>query len=143
MNKLVVSGVAAGLLVAAGGAWFVFARPGDPVQTARALIQKGDTRTALITLRNAVRDNPGNAEAHALLARTQLGQGDALAAERDVVQRALARSDGRLATAARLLGVSRPTLYTLLETHGLSASAGDPETESLPADATAVTQGIG
>ena len=34
-------------------------------------------------------------------------------AERDVVQRALARSDGRLATAARMLGVSRPTLYTL------------------------------
>ena len=41
-------------------------------------------------------------------------------AEREVIQRALSRSDGRLATAARLLGVSRPTLYTLLEAHGLS-----------------------
>jgi two-component system NtrC family response regulator len=40
-----------------------------------------------------------------------------------VIQRALARSDGRLSAAARLLGVSRPTLYTLLEAHGLSASA--------------------
>jgi len=45
-------------------------------------------------------------------------------AERDVVQRALARSSGTLATAARLLGISRPTLYTLLDAHGLSADAG-------------------
>ncbi len=42
-------------------------------------------------------------------------------AEREVVQRALARSNGTLATAARLLGVSRPTLYSLLEAHGLNA----------------------
>ena len=46
-------------------------------------------------------------------------------AERDVVQRALARSDGTLATAARLLGISRPTLYALLEAHGLSADGTD------------------
>jgi len=45
-------------------------------------------------------------------------------AERDVVQRALTRSNGTLATAARLLGISRPTLYTLLESHGLSADTG-------------------
>ncbi|MCO6419879.1 sigma 54-interacting transcriptional regulator, partial [Siccirubricoccus sp. KC 17139] len=45
-----------------------------------------------------------------------------LRAERDTVERALARSNGSLATAARLLGVSRPTLYGLLETHGLGAS---------------------
>jgi two-component system NtrC family response regulator len=41
-------------------------------------------------------------------------------AELDVLQKALARSRGRLAHAAKLLGVSRPTLYTLLEAHGLS-----------------------
>lgn len=41
-------------------------------------------------------------------------------AERDVVARALARSNGTLATAARLLGVSRPTLYSLLDAHGLN-----------------------
>ena len=39
--------------------------------------------------------------------------------ERDLLTRALARSDGKLAVAARLLGVSRPTLYDLLLTHGL------------------------
>ncbi len=46
-----------------------------------------------------------------------------LRAEREVLQKALARSNGTLATAAKLLGVSRPTLYTLLEAHGLSAGA--------------------
>ncbi len=41
-------------------------------------------------------------------------------AEREALQRALARSGGRLAPAAKLLGISRPTLYSLLETHGLA-----------------------
>ncbi len=54
-------------------------------------------------------------------------------AERDVIQRALTRCDGRLSAAARLLGVSRPTLYSLLDAHGLSAS----HIESDPADSTA------
>ncbi len=45
-----------------------------------------------------------------------------LRAERDVLQRALARSNGTLAIAAKLLGVSRPTLYTLLEAHNLETS---------------------
>ena len=52
-------------------------------------------------------------------------------AEREVIQRALARSDGRLAAAAKLLGISRPTLYSLLETHGITAHA------AVPADAAA------
>ena len=63
-------------------------------------------------------------------------------AERDVIQRALARSDGRLSTAARLLGVSRPTLYALLEAHGLSAATSDPDRDQVePAADTAATQG--
>ncbi len=40
-----------------------------------------------------------------------------LRAERDVLQRALAHSNNRLSQAAKLLGVSRPTLYGLLELH--------------------------
>ncbi len=42
-----------------------------------------------------------------------------LRAEREVVRAALARSNNTLATAARLLGVSRPTLYGLMEVHGI------------------------
>ena len=52
-------------------------------------------------------------------------------AERATVERALAQSPGNLAGAARLLGVSRPTLYGLLETHGLAAARAGDE----PADA--------
>jgi DNA-binding NtrC family response regulator len=42
------------------------------------------------------------------------------------VHRALARSNGQLTAASRLLGISRPTLYSLLETHGLTPEAVDP-----------------
>ena len=39
-------------------------------------------------------------------------------AEREAVSRALAHSNGKLTAAARLLGISRPTLYDLMEAHG-------------------------
>jgi len=51
-----------------------------------------------------------------------------LRAEREVLQKALARTNNTLAAAAKLLGVSRPTLYTLLEAHGISAGA-EPQAE--------------
>jgi two-component system NtrC family response regulator len=44
-------------------------------------------------------------------------------AERAAIQRALSHSNGTMAAAAKLLGVSRPTLYTLLEAHGLAADS--------------------
>ncbi len=60
-----------------------------------------------------------------------------LRAEREVVQVALARSNGTLSNAARLLGVSRPTLYGLMELHGIgpgTAKGFDPSaTEPAPA----------
>jgi two-component system NtrC family response regulator len=46
-------------------------------------------------------------------------------AERTVLLRALARSAGNLSLAARLTGVSRPTLYDLLRHHGLRADVAD------------------
>jgi len=42
-----------------------------------------------------------------------------LRAEHEVIQLALARSNSNLSAAARLLGVSRPTLYGLMDIHGL------------------------
>ncbi len=56
-----------------------------------------------------------------------------LRAERDVVQEALMRSNNTLSVAARLLGVSRPTLYGLMEAHGFATEAtkaGDPAVET-------------
>ncbi|HEY8289299.1 MAG TPA: PEP-CTERM-box response regulator transcription factor [Acetobacteraceae bacterium] len=49
-------------------------------------------------------------------------------AEREVIQVALARTNNTLSAAARLLGVSRPTLYGLMEVHGLESetSRGAP-----------------
>ena len=44
-------------------------------------------------------------------------------AERDTIELALSQSEGNISKAAGLLGVSRPTLYDLLEEHGLSAPA--------------------
>ncbi len=50
-------------------------------------------------------------------------RGAGLRAEREVIERALVQSRGRVAPAARLLGISRPTLYGLLEAHGLGGLA--------------------
>jgi two-component system NtrC family response regulator len=50
-------------------------------------------------------------------------------AERIVVQRALAQSNGNLTIASKLLGISRPTLYSLLEGLGMATgplAASDP-----------------
>jgi two-component system NtrC family response regulator len=52
-----------------------------------------------------------------------------LRAEREVVQLALAHSHGKLSLAAKLLGISRPTLYTLLESLGIGAHGQAEATE--------------
>jgi two-component system NtrC family response regulator len=48
-------------------------------------------------------------------------------AEREVIQIALARSNNTLSAAARLLGISRPTLYGLMEAHGIEIDSGKAE----------------
>ena len=55
-----------------------------------------------------------------------------LRAEKDVLQEALARSNNMLSMTARLLGVSRPTLYGLLEVHGLTPENKQGEAPAMP-----------
>ena len=44
-------------------------------------------------------------------------------ADRQAIRRAMLRADGNVSTAAKLLGVSRPTLYDLLRQYGLENAA--------------------
>jgi two-component system NtrC family response regulator len=62
-----------------------------------------------------------------------------LRAERDVIQEALIRSSNTLSVAARLLGVSRPTLYGLMEAHGFATDAAKAS-EAAAAAAEAATR---
>jgi two-component system, NtrC family, response regulator len=39
--------------------------------------------------------------------------------EREIIERALLENGGNISKSARALGVSRPTLYELMERHGL------------------------
>ena len=84
MKKIIIPAVAIVALAAAGGGWYAFARHGDPLENARRLTASGDLRGAQIELRNAVRINPGSAEAHIRLAQSQLESGDAVAAEKEI-----------------------------------------------------------
>jgi two-component system NtrC family response regulator len=43
------------------------------------------------------------------------------AADRKAIRRAIARTEGNISNAAKLLGISRPTLYDLIKQHGLQA----------------------
>src|ERR1700689_3081899 len=55
----------------------------DYVANAQEALKKGDLKAAQIDLRNAVRGDPQNAEAHYLLGRVSFELGDAVAAERE------------------------------------------------------------
>ncbi|MBO0710067.1 MAG: PEP-CTERM system TPR-repeat protein PrsT [Acetobacteraceae bacterium] len=55
----------------------------DYLADAREAMQKGDLKSAQIELRNAVRDDPQNAEAHYQLGRVNLFLGDPVAAEKE------------------------------------------------------------
>lgn len=78
--------VLAVVLLAGGigaGTWFAF-RGGDPLKRAEQLAASGNTRGALIELRNAVRSDPSNAKGHLRLAQVQLQLGDPVAAEKEL-----------------------------------------------------------
>lgn len=58
-----------------------------------------------------------------------------LRAEHEVIQLALARSNNTLSVAARLLGISRPTLYGLMQAHGLETEPSRTGESGSEADA--------
>ena len=61
-----------------------------------------------------------------------------LRAEYEVLQLALARANGTLSVAAKLLGISRPTLYGLMEAHGIEIEPGRTVDVSTEAEDTKV-----
>jgi putative PEP-CTERM system TPR-repeat lipoprotein len=68
------------------GVWlgaFPIAAHADYLSTAKASLKKGDLKSAQIDLRNAVRDDPQNAEAHYWLGRVTFELGDPVASERE------------------------------------------------------------
>lgn len=70
------------LLIGWIGAWPLAAHA-DYLSSAQTALQKGDLRSAEIELRNAVRSDPQNAEAHFLLGTVSLELGNPVAAERE------------------------------------------------------------
>ena len=69
--------VAGWVLLSPGPAW------ADFMSDARQSMQKGDVKTAVLQLRNAVKADPQNAEARFLLARVHLELGDVVAAQKE------------------------------------------------------------
>lgn len=66
------------------GAWPLAARA-DYLSDAQAALAKGDLKAAQIDLRNAVRSDPQNADAHYWLGRVVLELGDPVASEREAI----------------------------------------------------------
>ena len=64
--------------------WPLAARA-DYMSNARDALKKGDLKAAQIDLRNAVRNDPQNAESHYLLGRVSIELGDPVAAEREAI----------------------------------------------------------
>jgi cellulose synthase operon protein C len=86
MRKIIIAAAAVLVVgVGAGGGWWVYTHLlRSPVASARELLARGDVRAAQLELRNAVRKDPANADAHFELGQLQLQFGDAVAAEKEL-----------------------------------------------------------
>ena len=82
-TKIVIPAALVVVLAAGGAGYFAFAG-GNPMDNARAQLAKGDTRAAAIEYRNAIKADPGNAEAHFRLGELQVTQNDPVAAEKEL-----------------------------------------------------------
>ncbi len=74
-----------GIMMAAWIGAFPIAAHADYLSTAKASLKKGDLKSAQIELRNAVRSDPQNAEAHYWLGRVAYELGDPVASEREAI----------------------------------------------------------
>jgi cellulose synthase operon protein C len=74
------------LCAALGGAWWALFHRENALDAARRLVKKGDYAAALIELRNAVQDEPNNAEAHMLRGGALVEAGDGFAAEKELMR---------------------------------------------------------
>lgn len=88
MRKIIIAAAVVVILaVGAAGGWRLYRHlRHDAVASARELLAKGDLRGGLLELRNAVRNNPNDPAAHALLGQTDLLIGDPVAAEKELKQ---------------------------------------------------------
>ena len=82
-TKIVIPAALVVVLAAGGAGYFAFAG-GNPMDNARAQLAKGDIRAAAIEYRNAIKADPGNAEAHFRLGELQVTQNDPVAAEKEL-----------------------------------------------------------
>jgi putative PEP-CTERM system TPR-repeat lipoprotein len=67
------------------GAFPIHAHAADYLATAKASLKKGDLKSAQIDLRNAIRNDPQDAEAHYWLGRVAFELGDPIASEREAI----------------------------------------------------------
>ena len=85
MKKILLASTVILLTAAGAGSWYILEHR-DPLQQAKTLLAKGDYRGAGLQLRTAVRDNPSNAEGHALLAQLYVAADDPAAGEHQIKQ---------------------------------------------------------
>jgi putative PEP-CTERM system TPR-repeat lipoprotein len=81
MRRALIIGSAVGATVVCGGGLFLLLHHGDPLATGRRLMEKGDMHRAALYLREAVRNQPDNAEAAYRLGVADLALGNAPAGE--------------------------------------------------------------